>query len=332
MGNKEKYIKFCEDMNINIFSQYWWLDAVSGKDNWDVILNEKGGKILGALPYSFDTTNKGLIINQSKLTQKNGIYIDYPNNQKYTSRLSFERKIIDGLIDELEKKDMKSYTQNFDYSFTNWLPFYWRGYNQTSRYTYVIEETNDFESVYNNIDSSTKNLIRKAKKIVQIKTGMDIEKFYKINKMTFERKEMNIPYSLELLKRIEDVCLSHNCRKSFYAVDKNNNIHAAVYVVWDKESMYYLLGGINPEFKNSNATSLLLLEAIKLAGRMNLKFDFEGSMNKDIEKFFSSFGGYQKQYFTITKNFKFDLKQSVLNFILGAPKLRKLAKSIKNRK
>lgn len=328
MNNKEKYSKFCEEYNINIFCQPWWLDAIVGEDNWNVVLDDKGGKILGALPYSYNKSKHGLIINEGKLTQKSGIYINYPKNQKYTSRLSFERKIINNLIESIEKNDIKSYSQNFDYSFTNWLPFYWRGYNQTTRYTYVIEDTSDFDNIYNAIDSTTKNLIRKAEKSVEVKRSLDIEEFYKINTMTFKRKNMTIPYDISLLKKIDKECGDRNCKEILYAVDENNNIHAAIYLVWDKESMYYLLGGINPDFKSSNSTSLLLLEAIKLASNMGLKFDFEGSMNKDIEKFFSTFGGVQKQYFTISKDFKFDFKKSMTTFILGAPKLKKFIKKI----
>ena len=51
-------------------------------------------------------------------------------------------------------------------------------------------------------------------------------------------------------------------------------------------------------------------------------------MNKDIEKFFSTFGGTQKPYFNITKDFKFDLKKSITTFIIGAPKLKKFIKKI----
>lgn len=88
MNNKEKYIEFCNAENICIFSQYWWLDAVSQSDGWDVILCEKGGSILAALPYSFTSSRKGIEIYQDKLTQKmvyllsihlnKNIHLDYP--------------------------------------------------------------------------------------------------------------------------------------------------------------------------------------------------------------------------------------------------------------
>ncbi|MEG2288882.1 MAG: peptidoglycan bridge formation glycyltransferase FemA/FemB family protein [Clostridium sp.] len=328
MNNKEKYMKFCDDKNIGIFSQYWWLDTVSGKDGWDVILNEKGGSIVAALPFSYSENRHGIDIHQAKLTQKNGVYIEYPSNQKYTSKLSFEKKAMKEIIDELEKRNLNKYTQNFDYTVTNWLPFYWRGYNQTSRYTYVIEDISDFERIYNNIDSSTKNMIRKAEKIVKIKENLDVDSFYEINKMTFERKGMNIPYDKDLIKKIESETKRRECSKSFYAVDEEGNIHAAIYLVWDKTSVYYLLGGINPDYKNSNATSLLLKNAIEFSVSMNLKFDFEGTMNEDIEKFFSSFGGRQVQYFTISKSFKFSIKDTLMFIVSNSTGFKKLLKSI----
>lgn len=47
MGNKSKYRNLCAvEKNIPIFSQDWWLDAVCGEENWDVIIIEKGGIIL----------------------------------------------------------------------------------------------------------------------------------------------------------------------------------------------------------------------------------------------------------------------------------------------
>ena len=49
---KEKYRKFCEkEKGMPVFSKDWWLDSVCGKDNWDVVLVEKGGEIFASFPY-----------------------------------------------------------------------------------------------------------------------------------------------------------------------------------------------------------------------------------------------------------------------------------------
>ena len=309
--SKEEYIKFCEDNKSCIFSEPWWLDAVAGEDNWNVMLYKKGGTIQSAMPYAYTRKSDWITIKQPLLTQRNGAVFIYPKNQKYTSKLSFEKKALKFYIEEIEKLKISSFSQAFSYNFTNWLPFYWNGYNQITRYSYVIEDTSDKEKVYQQIDSSTKNLIRKAEKTIKVYEDLDLKQFYKINSMTFERKNIDIPYSFELLARIDMACKTRNCSKILYAKDKNENIHAAIYLVWDSESIYYILGGINPDFKTSNSTSLLIKEAIFLASDLGLKFDFEGSMNEDIERFFSTFGGIQKQYFTISKSFKFNFKNTL---------------------
>lgn len=55
MTNKDKYHIFCDhEKGIPIFNKDWWLDAVCGENNWDVALVEKGGSIVGSLPYCID--------------------------------------------------------------------------------------------------------------------------------------------------------------------------------------------------------------------------------------------------------------------------------------
>ena len=52
MTDKEKYIQLCDnETSIPIFSMPWWLDAVCGRDNWDSVIHEKGGKVIAAWPF-----------------------------------------------------------------------------------------------------------------------------------------------------------------------------------------------------------------------------------------------------------------------------------------
>jgi len=88
------------------------------------------------MPY-YVTRKYGLkLIQMPPLTQTMGPYIKYPDGQKYDTRLSREREIMNYFIDHLPKFD--GFTVQFSKKITNWLPFYWRGFKQTTRYTYVI--------------------------------------------------------------------------------------------------------------------------------------------------------------------------------------------------
>lgn len=303
MSNLEKYRMFSEsEKSIPLFSKGWWMDAVC-EDNWDVILLENADVIIASLPYYFQEMNHWIEIKKAILTQTNGIWINYPQNQKYEKRLSFENRVMNYIIDEIEKLPITQYQQYFHFTIENWLPFYWRGYSQTTRYTYVIEDTSNLQQIYENFNSNLRKSIRKAEKQVTVKEDISIDEFYCFNKMTFKRQGLDIPYSIEIVSRIDEACNKRDARKTFYCVDENNQIHSAIYFVWDDDTVYYLMSGSHPDYRNTQSLSLLMFEGIKLAHQLNKKFNFEGSMKKNIEHHFRQFGAIQKAYHHIFKTF-----------------------------
>lgn len=304
MNDKEKYRILCErESTIPIFSRDWWMDTVCGKENWDVLTIENDYQIIAALPYYFKKRLGRIYISQPKLTQKNGIWIMYPNSQKYSTKLSYEIDTIEKLINKIERLNIAKYNQNYDYSFTNWLPFYWESFKQTTRYTYVIDNIKELDRVYRDFHHNIKNSIRKAEKLVEVREDLDLEEFYKVCVKTFHRQNKKIPYTLEFLKRIDSSCMDHKCKKIFYAVDSMERINCVLYVIWDENSAYALIGGGDPELRNSQAMTLLIWKAIQFTSNVTKKFDFEGSMIKSIESFFRNYGGKQMPYFNISKDF-----------------------------
>jgi hypothetical protein len=61
------------------------------------------------------------------------------------------------------------------------------------------------------------------------------------------------------------------------------------------------MGGADPDLRNSGAHSLLLWDSILFTSRFVKKFDFEGSMNENIERFFRAFGGRQMPIMNVYK-------------------------------
>jgi len=300
MSKRERYREFCKkEKNIPIFSKDWFLDSVCGVDNWDVAMVEKGGEIIATMPYFQKKKAIFNIITMPKHTQNMGVYLKYPQGQKYEKRLSYEKEQMSSLITQLPKVDY--FDQNFHYSITNWLPFYWRGYTQTTNYTYVIEELSDLESVFNNFNHAKRKNIKKAEKFLDIKFDLSAEEFYKNHKETLLKQNSKIAYDFEHFKKIYTSAYKHNAGRTIYAVDNENNLHAALFIIWDKNSAYDLISTIDPDFRNSGAASLLIKEAIIFISTKSKKFDFEGSMIENVEKSFRQFGAKQKPYFNIKK-------------------------------
>lgn len=298
MTNKEKYRLFCEhESTIPIFSQAWWLDAVSG-DDWDVCLVEQGDEIHASMPY-VERRKFGLtFLSQPTLTQNLGPWIK-PSIAKYSKQLSQQKDLMEAIIDQLPTYHY--FNQSWHYSNTNWLPFYWRGFEQTTRYTYVIDDLSDLEKIWNELQVNIRTDVRKAQNKLNLSVKYDLaySAFSNINRMTFERQSMSVPYTQEFAKHLVHAAKSRNQARWFIAQDADGRNHAGVLIVWDSESAYYLMGGGDPRLRNSGATSLCMWEAIKFASTVTKRFDFEGSMIESVERFFRAFGAKQVPYFSV---------------------------------
>jgi len=301
MTDKDLYRELCaKEPTIPIFSKDWWLDAVCGRDEWDAVVIEKNGNVVGAMPY-YKTRKYGFdIIRMPQLTQSMGPWINYPSNQKYANRLSLEKEVYSDIIRKLPRYD--AFSQNFHYHVSNWLPFYWEGFEQTTRYTYVIERLEDLAEVLSRFKDNMRNKINKARKTVVVQEGC-IEDFYVMNKKTFERQGLKIPYSFDFMKRMDKALDERHCRRIFFGVDEDGRFHSALYLIWDAGSSYVHMVGEDPELRKSGAGILLVYESIRFTREtLGLDcYDFEGSMVESIEEVRRACGGVQKPYFAVTK-------------------------------
>lgn len=272
-----------------IYSQSWWLDAVAPQA-WDAVVHEKKGILQAVLPFSFSTRRGIQYLNQPPLTPLLGVLLRAPT-LNYTGELSFQKDAMLDLISKLPAFD--SFESHFHYTLTNWLPFYWKGFQQTTRYSYILPDISDLESIWKNIKDNIRSDVRKAEKQLKIVETISLQDFFNVYSRTFERQGRSAPLSYETLERVDRACASRNCRRILAARDPSGLIHAIAYIVWDSHSAYYLLGGANPETRGSGAQSFLVWEAIQGSSKHVSKFDFEGSMTEGIERFFRAFGATQ---------------------------------------
>lgn len=299
MSNKQKYRQFCEqESTIPIFSQAWWLDAVAG-ENWNVCVVERGNDIVATMPYVLQEKFGLTLLTQPKLTQTLGPWLK-PLAGKYSKQLSQQKDLMEALINQLPK--YQYFSQNWHYANTNWLPFYWKGFEQVTRYTYVIDNLSNIDVIWGAFQENIRREIRKAenKFHLVIKENLPLNDFLLLNRQTFSRQGMQLPYSETFARQLLSTAKDRNQCRWFIAQDSAGLNHAGVLLVWDSESAYYLMGGGDPDLRNSGATSLCMWEAVKFASTVTKRFDFEGSMIEPIERFFRAFGAKQTSYFALT--------------------------------
>ncbi|MCD9023658.1 GNAT family N-acetyltransferase [Cohnella silvisoli] len=299
--SKSKYREMCRNRgDMSLFDQDWWLDITcGGPDNWDVCIVERGNEIVASLPYYKVKKYLFNVIEMPELTLTMGIWMKYPKNLKNDMKLNYEREIYTELIEKLPQVDY-SY-QHFNWNITNWSTFFWKGFRQTTRYTYVYENIQDLDQIYANFRDNIRAEIRKAEKILKVVESDDLETFHRINKKTFDRQNVPMPHNYETLKLLDQACRKRGCRKIYFAVDEQGQIHSVIYMVWDAKCAYYLLGGADSELRKSGSHSFLLWHAIREMSKVTKQFDLHGGMHEPVERFFRALGALQKPYFQVTK-------------------------------
>jgi len=298
---KPAYRRLCEqEPSIPLFSQPWWLDAAAGPDNWNVALVEKGGLVLATLPYLAHRRAGFRIVTQPWLTLSLGPWLR-PSTAKPPRRIAQQKELLQGLIAQLPPFD--HFHQKWHYDQTNWLPFRWGGFQQTTSYSYVIPDLGDLRAVWDGFQENIRKEVRKASSRAQlcVRDDRPLDDLLRLQHLTFNRQGKPLPYPVALLRTIDAACASRGQRRLFIAEDVQGRAHASVYIVWDDNSAYYLLGGGDPALRTSGAASLCMWEAIRHAATVTKRFDFCGSMVEPIEHFVRAFGGLQCPYFSVSK-------------------------------
>jgi hypothetical protein len=281
----------------SIFQQPWWLEAVA-PGQWDAVVVQQGDEVVARMPYVLKKKHGLTVVTMPKLTQTLGPWIS-ASDAKYTNQLSRQKELMGELIEKLPKYDL--FSQNFSPEVTNWLPFYWAGFSASLNYTYRIEDLTNLDAVWSDFRENIRREIRKSQKVVAVRDDLGIEKFLQMARFTFQRQNKSLPYSEALVHRLDEECGKRNARRILFAVDAEERVHAAVFLVWDEKAAYYLMSGGDPQLRSSGATSLLIWETIKFAASVSKTFDFEGSMIEPIERYFRAFGARQVPYLSVSR-------------------------------
>ncbi|MBL7911121.1 MAG: GNAT family N-acetyltransferase [Bacteroidia bacterium] len=180
-------------------------------------------------------------------------------------------------------------------------PFIWDKYKVIPNYTYRINLNNTIESIKGNFDTKNRNVINKAIKeeIIVTENSMKQEELYKFFKNSLKSAGANV-YEEELKNIFLDFSDASN---SFALIaEKGSEFFGAVFCVYDKNTCYYLLGGVDKKSGIQGINNLLIQKSIEKAKELGCTtFDFEGSMLKGVEKFFRGFGPELIPYYTVNK-------------------------------
>lgn len=298
---RQRYENFARENDLPVFFNPWWLDIVCQKGSWNVCLvPSKEEKIVGSLPYYLTSFLGFKIIRTPPFTPYLGVWLDHSTcPERNIRKYGFENQVIDELIGQLPK--VAWYHQIHPEQLQNWLPFYWKGFRQTTRYTYIFEEL-DAEKISSEMESTVRNKIRKAENRLKISCEDDLAGLLQTCEKTFKRQRLKSPLDKEILTNLHREIQKRSQGSIYFAKDENRKTHAAMYLIWDKSTAYCWMLGADTELRKSGAVQLLLWHSIQEVSKIVKRYNFEGSMLPHIEPVFRAFGAERKPVFQIRKS------------------------------
>jgi len=282
-----------------VFATSWWLESVAPGRS-DAVVIEHDGRIVAAWPFVRRDDGWPRRIEMPPLTPWLGVLFEPDGQGKIAKRLGRQKDLVEQLVAGMPPQDV--IRARCHPSFNYWSPLFWQGFTQTTRYTFVLSDIRDAASTWSGFRDNIRTDVRKAERSgVRVYESDDISEFWRVHQSTFQRQGVDVPYDFELFRRVDDACAQRGVRRMFVARDSAGRAHAAAFIVWDRGSAYYLLGGGDPILRNSGATALTLWHAIQFAAQFAPVFDFEGSMLEPVERFIRSFGATPQPYSAVER-------------------------------
>jgi hypothetical protein len=196
------------------------------------------------------------------------------------------------------KKSLALLRFNFSYKYTDLLEqTKLKGFGKKYHHTYVLnlKDTDDVQSLY---APKRRQQIRRAQKDgLQVKQmDKELPAVYHLVWQTFARQEKTIDE--KMVKKILYSFADSNPDKCFsFGSFLDGKCILAYFCIHHGKEAFYLLGGYDSTVKHIGAGPLAMNACIEHAKKLGIEvFDFEGSMEPSIEKYFKEFGGEKKLY------------------------------------
>ena len=299
MTSKGIWKNLCETEGqyVPLFQQYWWMETVCKGKQWDVMLSERNGVIEGALPYLYGSRFGLRYILQPQLTQFTGPWYNYPSGG---DRVEFEHRVGSDLARQLKSLKPHLCVLHFAPEITDWLPFHWEGFGQTTHYTYRFPSIGDPDALFAAASRARRQNMADVAGCCTLDPHFDPARFARMHREYFERTK-----GIDLLPQtlVEEVCrtaLERGQALLWALRDGKGNPVNVSFVVYDDRCAYALMSAIAPEAPR-NSQTYLFWQMIRHLSTLTQAFDFEGSMEKGNEYFYRTFGTVQVPYFEVSR-------------------------------
>jgi hypothetical protein len=267
-----------------IYSYSWYLDIVA--EQWDALINDDYSQVF-PLVYNVKAGIKYLYL--PPFTQQLGL---------------FSKKTI-------EQQDLKLFLKAIPTSFkygeinlnteNNAIACHYKIKNNI---THHLQINDDIEITRKNYSENIKRNIKKAiKNKISISNNISPESVITLFK---DNKALHIPNlkdeNYNVLRNIIHKCIYSGKANCWGAFTEENQLCAGAFFLKSNNKAVFLFSGLNNKGRETGAMALLIDKYIESITGEIKTFDFEGSNNFNLARFYKSFGSQEVVYQQININ------------------------------
>jgi hypothetical protein len=282
-----------------LFNSDAWLKNYSGKGIAQCVILNKNNEVIGCFTYfQFKKSVFKFIISAPYSPDIDLFYVNPA--ESVVGKNSFNKDVLETVATYFESLKAPYININLPAAIIDTQPFIWKGYTSRTRYSYLLDLSLTKEQLWDNLSSEKRKSVNKAEKDgLIIKQTNDPELVFSLIIKSLERND--VAKNKSIIKNI--VFEFADKKNSFAFVAYHNDMPiGASFCVIDKTEAVYLFGGFDSENKHHGAGVSCMWQSILKAKESGLKhFDFEGSMDPKIERYFREFGGKLVTYFSVQK-------------------------------
>jgi hypothetical protein len=196
------------------------------------------------------------------------------------------------LLSELIGKlpDVIGFRQRFDPECDDLLAFQVSGFSIGVDYTYRFANCSDTVAIWEGMRDKTRNAIRRSQDLLQVSRSLDVAELVEFYEANLQRSSKYMAPERKRLQKILEGAVANGAGISLLCRTAGGEVVAAIFVVWDDRYCYYLLSTRDERIACNGAVSLLLWDALQLAGQMDRGFDFDGFGTHGAANFVRQFG------------------------------------------
>jgi hypothetical protein len=282
--NLDQYREFCKNhtAEIPLFYQPWWLDAVCVTGHWLPFVSKDGQSVW---PVFIKKKGPFRKITMPPLTARLG---PWPIHLAYSSK---------DTIEIIKKSGFAlGFVQHLsgnlsDYTFLKNAGFQLRAFSH-----YIIQPDNTAAQIAKKMNSLSRRNLQKAALCLDCQPLKNMSVLDNLITRSLARHGEQNPIPLATAERLFKILVEKEQGTAWMAVDQETQIHAAVLLAWDNETIYYLAGGLDDRIPQIGASRFLLWKGIELALQHHKQFDFGGGFVPGVDAVYQSMGGESKTY------------------------------------